>query len=173
MVRKRQAIESNLLARACARATGHLWTWGTIGIALILTLSGCNSFGNSRLVKELQSENERLLGEFRGQRDRATELEKANRQQAERLAESEKLLARLSQGTSAGRLSSLPQTNLPAVGPNGSPSSFGANLSGNALKSPPSPSASGLSAPANSAPSTSSSTSPSELRWQPRYNSRP
>ena len=72
-------------------------------------LTGCNSFGNSRLVKELQSENDRLLSEFRGQRDRAAELEKANHLQAARLAESEKLLARLSQGGGAGRLSSLPQ----------------------------------------------------------------
>lgn len=169
-MRKRQPIESNLLARVCA--AGHLWSWATIGIAMILALSGCNSFGNSRLVKELQTENERLLGEFRGQRDRALELEKANRQQAERLAESEKLLARLSQGTSAGRLSSLPQTSLPAVGANGSSTSLGANLSDNTLKSPPLPTAPGLSTPANSTPSTSS-TSPSELRWQPRYNSRP
>ncbi len=142
-----------------------------IGVALLLTLSGCNSFGNSRLVKELQSENERLLSEFRGQRDRAAELEKANRQQAERLAESEKLLARLSQGTSAGRLSSLPQTSIPAIGssgpigPSGTSGSLGANLSGNSLTSPPMPSANSLTAPTTS--------SPGELRWQPRYDSRP
>ncbi len=83
--------------------------------ALLLTLlvasaGGCNSFGNSRLVKELQSENDRLLAEFRAQRNRSEELEKANRLQAERLAESEKLLARMTQGTNPGRLSSLPQS---------------------------------------------------------------
>ena len=112
-------------------------------------LAGCNSFGNSRLVKELQSENDRLLSEFRGQRDRAVELEKANHLQAARLAESEKLLARLSQGGGAGRLSSLPHvglstpaTNSPAVGPAGS----------------------SLTAPSTLPPSAA----PGELRWQPR-----
>jgi hypothetical protein len=69
---------------------------------------GCNSFGNGKLVKELERENERLLAEFRAQRDRNAELEASNRLQAERLAESEKLLARLTQETPGGRLSSLP-----------------------------------------------------------------
>lgn len=78
-------------------------------LLLVICPAGCNSFGNSRLVKELQSENERLLAEFRAQRNRSEELEKTNRLQAERLAESEKLLARMTQGTNSGRLSSLPQ----------------------------------------------------------------
>ncbi|MCC7334983.1 MAG: hypothetical protein IT422_07800 [Pirellulaceae bacterium] len=112
-------------------------------------LAGCNSFGNSRLVKELQSENDRLLSEFRSQRDRAAELEKTNQVQAARLAESEKLLARLSQGSGAGRLSSLPHvglttpaTGVPALGAAGS----------------------SLTAPA----AHPSSAAPGELRWQPR-----
>lgn len=108
------------------------------------SLSGCNSFGNSRLVKELQSENDRLLSEFRAQRDRASELEKANQLQAARLAESEKLLARLSQGSGAGRLSSLPHSGLT------SPGSYPAAGAGPAPASPP------------------ALAQPGELRWQPR-----
>ncbi|MCA9183613.1 MAG: hypothetical protein KDA51_19260 [Planctomycetales bacterium] len=112
-------------------------------------LTGCNSFGNSRLVKELQSENDRLLSEFRSQRDRAAELEKTNQMQAARLAESEKLLARLSQGSGAGRLSSLPHVGLttpatgkPAIGTAGSNLTVPATLPSSAV--------------------------PGELRWQPR-----
>lgn len=110
------------------------------------SLSGCNSFGNSRLVKELQSENDRLLSEFRAQRDRASELEKANQLQAARLAESEKLLARLSQGSGAGRLSSLPHSGLT------SPGSY--------------PAAGGSAGPAPASPPALAQ--PGELRWQPR-----
>ncbi len=111
------------------------------------SLSGCNSFGNSRLVKELQSENDRLLSEFRSQRDRASELEKANQLQAARLAESEKLLARLSQGGGSGRLSSLPHTGLTSSG------SYPA-VAGSAGSTPPA--------------SPPSLAQPGELRWQPR-----
>lgn len=123
--------------------------WG-----LMFCFSGCNSFGNARLVKELQSENERLLAEFRAQRDRTEELEKSNRLQAERLAESEKLLARMTQGSGAGRLSSIP----PSMS---QPPSFGggANLGG--APNPPSFST-GLPGDAASAPATDG------LRWHPR-----
>ncbi len=118
-------------------------------LTAICGLTGCNSFGNSRLVKELQSENDRLLSEFRGQRDRAAELEKANQLQAARLAESEKLLARLSQGGGAGRLSSLPQVGLST--PASSLPAFGST-------------GSNLTAPS----AFPSSAAPGELRWQPR-----
>lgn len=131
-------------------------------IALLVVFSaqlvancGCNSFGNSRLVKELQSENDRLLAEFRAQRDRSEELEKANRLQAERLAESEKLLARLSQSTGAGRLSSL-QANFGQSTLNDSQT--GGGLKANATPSP----SSGLSG------AGTNSSAASELRWQPR-----
>lgn len=68
---------------------------------------GCNSFGNAKLVQELRSENERLLTEFRSERDRREESEEALAQIENRLAESEKLLARQYQQP-ASRLSSLP-----------------------------------------------------------------
>lgn len=125
---------------------------GACGLALLSVIGGCNSLGNSRLVKELQTENERLLSEFRGQRDRAAELEKANQLQAERLAESEKLLARLSQGIGSGRLSSLP----PAAG-GSSPASLPANTS--------------AGSPNAALPPSTPGTSADELRWQPRYDS--
>jgi hypothetical protein len=129
---------------------------------MLVALSGCNSFGNARLVKELQSENERLLSEFRAQRDRAGELEKANQLQAERLAESEKLLARLSQGGGAGRLSSLPFSDLSGAGVGGSPN-----------QAPGGPfnrlgPAAGAAGTAGSTPSPAAPAA--DLRWQPRYD---
>ncbi len=152
-MRRRQPIQFAPTARPCAPGTRLVRV--LVVMACLFALSGCNSFGNARLVKELQSENERLLTEFRGQRDRATELEKANRLQADRLAESEKLLARLSQGSGAGRLSSLPQASLPTAGLGGLPPGRATNLPGNSNPLPPAQSP------------------PSELRWQPRYDSRP
>lgn len=133
--------------RAARRYVG----WACL-TALLLPAWGCNSFGNSRLVKELQSENERLLAEFRAQRDRASELEKANRLQAERLAESEKLLARLSQGGGSSRLSSLPGAGGPPLGGPTVPNA--GNLPGGMPTSA-----------ANDQPPATG-----ELRWLPRYD---
>lgn len=124
-----------------------------VGLLLLGGLGGCNSFGNARLVKELQAENERLLSEFRAQRDRASELEKANQLQAQRLAESEKLLARLSQSGGAGRISSLPPFGIPPTTGSSpvhsNPAASGGPLGGAAV-----------------------GTEGTELRWQPRYESR-
>lgn len=133
---------------------------------LVASVGGCNSFGNSRLVKELQSENDRLLAEFRAQRNRSEELEKANRLQAERLAESEKLLARMTQGTNAGRLSSLPQSSLP---PSTLPPSTLANPSGLPYSATPEsiPSLGSNSLP-TSLPSGNTQPDSSGLRWLPR-----
>lgn len=71
----------------------------------ILLLTGCNAFGTGKLAKQLQEENDRLVTEFRAQRERSEELLQANRQLERRIAESEKLLAR--QHQSGSRISSL------------------------------------------------------------------
>jgi hypothetical protein len=69
-------------------------------------LSGCNTFANGKLVQQLQNENNRLLTEFRAERQRREEMERVNATLEARLSESEKLLAR-QLGDSPGRLSSL------------------------------------------------------------------
>ncbi len=89
----------------------------SVGLRLALVLAclsaslGCNSFGNGKLVKQLQLENERLLGEFRAERQRREESERLNSTLEARLSESEKLLARQTQGTIPNRLSSLPSNS--------------------------------------------------------------
>ncbi len=72
-----------------------------------LPAMGCNSFGNGKLVQQLQHENERLLTEFRAERKRREEVESANRSLEARLSESEKLLARQTPGGIPNRLSSM------------------------------------------------------------------
>ena len=76
-------------------------------LALLLPTFGCNSFSNGKLVQQLQSENERLLTEFRAERQRREESERVNRTLEARLSESEKLLARQTPGAAPNRLSSL------------------------------------------------------------------
>ena len=98
----------------CNRSAGDAYLrsrCGRIYLALLLLLPfgvGCNTLGlgNGRLVKELQSENERLMGEFRAERNRRESTEKNLRVMERRLAESEKLLARQF-GGGQGRLSQL------------------------------------------------------------------
>ncbi len=150
LYRSAASVWDSMLRAIAPRTTARVNRCG-VGLLLLTAVlapaTGCNSFGNSRLVKELQSENDRLLSEFRGQRDRASELEKANQLQAARLAESEKLLARLSQGSGAERLSSLPQSNY-----------FG----------PSQPSVDAI----NTSQAVATPSSPGELRWQPRVGNR-
>lgn len=64
-----------------------------IGIWPWLFVTGCGTVGNSQIA-QLQNENDRLLAEFRAQRDEATRLRENLAVAQARLAESEKLLAR-------------------------------------------------------------------------------
>ena len=107
----------------------------------LFSLTGCNTFGNSKLVKQLRQENERLLVEYRAQRDRSQELQRQNSILEERVAETEKQLA-LSYQQGQGRLS---RRNSFA------PSQYGSGNSPFSQSNPP-----------TSAPDQSG------LRWEPR-----
>jgi hypothetical protein len=104
--------------------------------ALMLVSTGCNSIGAGKQVKQLEMENNRLLSEFRAERQRRETAERAAQQLENRLAESEKLLARqvspgASSANSPGRLSSLPLNSLSPGQPQaqGSPGQNSADLS--------------------------------------------
>lgn len=74
-------------------------------------LAGCNSIGVGKQLQQLESDNNRLLTEFRAERQRRENAERTAQQLEQRLAESEKLIARQMQaGTGPGRLSSLPSS---------------------------------------------------------------
>ena len=85
------------------------WTVALVVCATLVGSSGCSAFGlgNTKLVQELQSENDRLLAEFRAERNRREQTEKTLQIVENRLAESEKLLAR-QYSPSTNRLSQLP-----------------------------------------------------------------
>lgn len=96
---------------------------------LVACHSGCSSFGlgNAKLVQDLQAENDRLLAEFRAERDRREDLEHALRRTENRLAESEKLLAqryapRSGSSTNTARVSN--SSPLPALGNRGGSAGF-------------------------------------------------
>ncbi len=78
-----------------------------VAIAAITLLPGCNAFGLRKQLQQLETENGRLLSEFRAERQRRETAERTAQQLEIRLAESEKLLARQTQDSSPGRLSSL------------------------------------------------------------------
>ncbi len=100
-----------------------------LAMAACLPFAGCNSFGNGQLVQELRHENERLLTEFRAERDRREQSEKTLRLVESRLEESEKLLAKHYQGTSASRLTRRPP-KLPSGATGSGQLPFSADLPG-------------------------------------------
>lgn len=102
----------------------------------MLSSTGCNSLGAGKQMKQLEVENNRLLSEFRAERQRRESAERTAQQLEMRLAESEKMLARqMNTGTSPGRLSSLPLTStLPRETDSGLSSSAGAEGVGGDLK---------------------------------------
>ena len=67
--------------------------------------SGCGLFGSGQQLKQLQSENDRLLNEYRAQRDRVTQLQETNAALEARVGEAERLLARSGVSSPANRIS--------------------------------------------------------------------
>jgi len=63
--------------------------------------TGCQRFPGSQAMRQYQMENDRLLAEFRAQKKRADESEVRNSQLEQRLAESEKLSARILGGSNS------------------------------------------------------------------------
>ncbi len=74
-------------------------------LAIVVT-TGCQKFPSQVQLQQYQMENEKLLGELRAQKRRAEELEQKNSQLAQRLDETERLIAQGSSGSPASRLSS-------------------------------------------------------------------
>jgi hypothetical protein len=83
-------------------------------LCLFVTNAGCGTMTNSKVVQQLRNENDRLLAEYRAQRDQNLQLSQRLNDTQARLAESEKMLARLSPlspNQRLSRLSSDPSTN--------------------------------------------------------------
>lgn len=120
------------------------------GILSTMFFCGSGCIGAARQNAQLQNENSRLLAEYRAQRDRVTELQEKNFALEARVAESEKLLARVGRSVPESRISMrdnavprLPATNSVQSPPANSaqPFSSGTRLhtieSGDAANKPP------------------------------------
>ncbi len=90
--------------------TRRIWM---IALLALTAFPGCNVFSLRKQLKELESENNRLLTEFRAERQRRETAEQTAQTLETRLAESEKLLARQTQDYVPSRLSSL--QNIPSL----------------------------------------------------------
>ena len=67
--------------------------------------TGCGLFGGGQQLKQLQNENDRLLAEYRAQRERLTQLQETNAALEARVGEAERLLAQRGQGLPSSRIS--------------------------------------------------------------------
>ncbi len=102
MARKKSTSEAILCKSICQ----HPFRWHTqshwfLAVFFLLGLSGCQRFPGGQAMRQYQMESDRLLSEFRAQKKRAEDLEVRNGQLEQRLAESEKMLARSLGGSSA------------------------------------------------------------------------
>lgn len=121
-------------------------------LGLLLSSIGCQSWSPGSQIKQCQMESDRLLAEFRAQKKRADELEGKYQESQSRLAEAEKLLARVQNGSgrSGGVLAD--RSNLPSR-------SSTSNVSG--------PASTLLNAPGG-LPSRSTANSDSNIQWRPQ-----
>ena len=124
------------------RRLGHKLICGWLCLVFFV---GC---GSHRRVVQLQSDNERLLAEYRAQRDQNKDLAQKNAILEARVAESEKMLAQLNR-TSGSRISMLDRPQLSA-------GNFATQSPANAGKSP-------ASVPGSADPAGQGV----ELKWKP------
>lgn len=66
-------------------------------------------FGGSQQVKQLQTENDRLLSEYRAQRERVAALQETNAALEARVGEAERMLAQVGKTLPSSRISRAPQ----------------------------------------------------------------
>jgi len=135
---------------------------------LLAITTGCGS--SSQRLTQLQNENDRLLSEYRAQRDQVTQANEKLAVLQNRLAESEKLLARQSP-MPASRMSRL---NDPGSLPSSVPT-FGTQSHGTASGSIAA-GAAGVGAsnkPNGSGDTGSNASSASELSWRPMRREAP
>lgn len=72
----------------------HRFVRGMLLLLVCVFGAGCQRWPGSQQARQFQIDSDRLLGEFRAQKKRADELASKNQLLEERLAESEKILAR-------------------------------------------------------------------------------
>lgn len=96
-------------------------------MCLLACSSGCGLFSSGQQLKQLQMENDRLLSEYRSQRERVASLQETNAALEARVGEAERLLAQVGKTLPSSRISRAPQrgngaapsSNPPASPPSG------------------------------------------------------
>ena len=71
-------------------------------LAILTLTTGCQTWSPGSQIKQCQLESDRLLAEFRAQKKRADELEGKLTESHSRLAEAEKMIARIQNGKGSG-----------------------------------------------------------------------
>lgn len=141
--------------------------WNLCVLLLLAMMNGCGS--NNQRLTQLQNENDRLLNEYRAQRDQVAQLNEKLAVAQNRLAESEKLLARQSPMPSS-RVSRLNDPSSLPSGPTFGAQGRGAGASAVAAGT----SGQGVSNQANGSPNSgSNASSPSDLYWRPMRRETP
>jgi hypothetical protein len=133
-------------------------------ICLLTCASGCGLFGSGTQLKQLQLENDRLLSEYRSQRERLAALQETNAALEARVGEAEKLLAQAGKALPSSRISRAPQRRSASESPAANQRS--AADSANGGTTPPKyvpPSVPSLPGSADSNPAAADS----EVQWQP------
>ena len=75
-------------------------------LVCLVSTAGCQKFPSQVQLQQYQMENEKLLGELRAQKRKAEELEQKNSQLAQRLDETERLVAQSGTASPSSRISS-------------------------------------------------------------------
>lgn len=96
-------------------APAHALRHRLVGSCLLVAcISGCGLFGGGQQTKQLQAENDRLLAEYRAQRDRLSKLQETNAALEARVGEAERLLAQTGQSLPSSRISRAPRRSTPS-----------------------------------------------------------
>ncbi len=97
----RKSTSKAILRKIMGRPLWQTLTFAIVLLPFCIALTGCQRFPGGQAMRQYQLESDRLLAEFRAQKKRAEELEVRNGQLEQRLAESEKQVARNQAGTSS------------------------------------------------------------------------
>ncbi|MGN6546217.1 MAG: hypothetical protein ACTHK7_14280 [Aureliella sp.] len=106
----RQPVSSTRRSAPAGRTrSGAASLRALVATGLIVCLSGCGTLGSGQQLKQLQMENDRLVSEYRAQRERVAALQETNAALEARVGEAERMLAQVGKTLPSSRISRAPQ----------------------------------------------------------------
>lgn len=94
-----------------------------VATGMVVCLSGCGTFGSGQQLKQLQMENDRLVSEYRAQRERVAALQETNAALEARVGEAERMLAQVGKTLPSSRISRAPQRSSGSASSSSGPNS--------------------------------------------------